>query len=536
MAKPLPRRTKVFYGLGAFGYGTTTQTYSTFLMFFGTAFLGISGALMGLAIAISTIWDAITDPFVGHFSDKTRSKHFGKRHGFMLFGCIAVALTNILIWSISPDLSMWSKFGILFVLLVIIETFNSIYSTPYQALGLDLSKNYEDRTAIQAYKTVFSFLALVVPSLLMSVFLATGHANFALNGFVRMALVTSFLCVGCGFIAILGTRQRHNKQHPEYGQKDYGLPVAPTRDELSKLTCIISQAKYDTYTKNNATARETSLSIQQDTSCGKQSLDIKDNSTCSHGKRVKGATGSRPHKEKKPSVFIDFFSIVKQKNVGRLIAGYAISLMAGAFLTSLGLHIFTYTFHFSTLQIPFIMIALIAGIIIGQPLWFFIAKRTDKIVALKSALFIIIFGMIIFGFVLAFRNQVQTFAVLPLVILTIFFCGVGTGCLYSLPISMFADCIELERQKTGRDKTAMSAAFLTFCTKISNALILFVIGVSLDIIGFRGNVVTQSITVQNWLGWLLIAGVTISAMVAFVIYSGYSYTKKDFEEQASILE
>ena len=117
---------------------------------------------------------------------------------------------------------------------------------------------------------------------------------------------------------------------------------------------------------------------------------------------------------------------------------------------------------------------------------------------------------------------------MPFVALTIFICGMGTGCLYSLPISMFADMIDLNNKKTGIDKTAKAAGFLTFCTKISNAFIMFVIGVSLDLVGFRGNSAVQSIATQNWLGGLLIAGVGVACVAAIVIYSKYSYNKKDF--------
>ena len=94
---------------------------------------------------------------------------------------------------------------------------------------------------------------------------------------------------------------------------------------------------------------------------------------------------------------------------------------------------------------------------------------------------------------------------------------------------MFADCIARQQQETGVISTGKSAGFLTFCTKISNAVILFIIGLSLDIIGFSGAHATQSMSVQNWLGWLLIAGVSIASVTAMFIYSKYSYTKSDFE-------
>jgi len=460
MAAKIPTKTKILYGVGAFGYGSTGQAFSAFLMFFGTGILGIPGTLMGVAIAISTIWDGGTDPIVGYMSDRMKSRRFGKRHLFILVGCVAVAIVNIMIWSISPDLPLGAKFALLLFLLLVIETFNTTFSTPYQALGLDLAQNYEDRTAIQAFKTVFSFSSLLVPSLLMAVFLSPDrYANVgeSSRGYIHIAMVTSALCIICGLTVFFGTyKHRHIN----------------TRQEETE--------------------------------------------------------------EKKTSIFNDFFGVIRQKNVGRLILGYAISLSAGAFITSLGLHIFTFTFMFTTYQIPIIMMCMVIGIVFGQPMWFYIARRTDKIKALLAALCLVLVGMVVFSLVLATRNTVRAEAVLPLVAMTIFICGLGTGCMYSIPMSMFADCIDIERRKTGNDKTATSAAFLTFCMKISNAFIMFVIGLSLDIIGFDGGRATQSMNVQNWLGMLLIIGVTIACVSAFIVYSGYTYRKKDFQSDNEV--
>jgi Na+/melibiose symporter-like transporter len=446
-------RTKLLYGTGAFGYGAVGQTIGSFLMFFGTGVLGIPGTLMGLAVGISTVWDATTDPIVGHWSDKVKSRFFGKRHGFILFGGIAVALANILIWNISPSWDTASKFWSILVLLLVLETFNTCYSTPYGALGLDLTEKYDDRTAIQNYKTAFSFLSLMVPSLLM-VFLLKDARNT--GGYVSIAIVTSALCILSAIICFLGTYKHR--------------PIS--REEVTP----------------------------------------------------------EPQKE---NLFEDFFGIIKQKNVGRLIAGYAISLSAGAFLTSLGLHVFTYTFHFTTMQIPIIMLCLVAGIIIGQPFWYYLSRRTDKVMTLLTALGMLLVCMIVFSSILIFRSSVSINTALVYMCFAIFASGVGTGCLYSIPISMFADCIAKHQQETGTDKTGKSAGFLTFCTKISNAVVLFIIGLSLDIIGFNAVSGTQSISVQNWLGWFLVAGVTIACVAATFVYCHYSYTKHDFAAETT---
>ena len=402
---------------------------------------------MGIAVALGTVVDASTDPIVGTLSDNTRSRIFGKRHGFILFASIAVAATNILLWSISPAWSIAAKFLCLASLLVIIETFNTFYSTPYSALGLDLAASYNERTAIQGYKTVFQFLSLLLPSLLMMLFLTpTDYVtmNASVLGYQKIAFVTSSLCIICGLICFFGTYK--------------------------------------------------------------------------HRPRSTGETPRSSFKE----IFSDFFAIIKRKNVGLLILGYAVSLTAGAFITSLGLHVFTYTFGFSTVEIPLIMACLIGGIILGQPLWFFLSRKTDKVTALITALGVVIVGIIVFAAVLTFRNAVFAHHVLPLVCFTMLLAGAGTGCLYSLPISMFADIVDLENKRTGVDKTAKATGFLTFCTKISNALIMLLIGLALDLIGFRGNARVQSVATQNWLGCLLIAGVAAACIAAIFIYSKYT--------------
>ena len=90
-------RTKVCYGIGNLGYGTIAQTVNNFIMFFGTSVLGVSGTLVGIAIAISVFWDGLSDPIVGHISDKHNNKVLGKRLGFLIVATVGMALFNILL-------------------------------------------------------------------------------------------------------------------------------------------------------------------------------------------------------------------------------------------------------------------------------------------------------------------------------------------------------------------------------------------------------------------------------------------------------
>ena len=52
---------------------------AVFVLFYYKQVLGLSGTLTGLAIAISIIWDGISDPLIGAWSDRLRSR-IGRRH------------------------------------------------------------------------------------------------------------------------------------------------------------------------------------------------------------------------------------------------------------------------------------------------------------------------------------------------------------------------------------------------------------------------------------------------------------------------
>jgi len=442
------QRDKLAYGVGAFGYGTVNQMLNNFLMFFGTGILGLSGTLMGLAIAISTVWDAVTDPLVGALSDNYRGR-FGKRHLFMFVGCLGIAFLNLLIWGINPAWNETIKFLALLGILLLIETFNTVYSTPYAALGFDMSQTYHERTSIQSYKTVFQSASLMVPSLLMGLvlnpkMLATMHT--AAGGYHLIALITSCLCLLTGLLAIFGTRH---------------FRTQPTTQPQSVLPSA-----------------------------------------------------------QKVSVLGEFFAVLDNRNNVFLIAAYAIALSCSAFLTTLGMHVFTYTFHFTSWQISFVLGCLVVGVIAGQPLWCFVSNRIGKKNTIQTALWVVLLGVTGFALLLTARLFLPHNCVLWLLAMNIFIISSGVGCIYSLPISMFADNIKSE-------STAMATGFLTFCTKCTNAVVTFLVGFMLDWVGFQSGIATQTLHVSTALGWLLVGGVTVSAVVAWFLFGKYQDKARD---------
>lgn len=154
-------RDKIGYGMGNFTYGIISQAIATYIVFFGTNILKISGTLIGFAVSFSVVWDALTDPFMGYISDHTVSKRFGRRHLYLIIGIVGMAITNLLVWQIQPQWPDFVKFILLLLLLLVIKTFTTIYTTPYTALGAELSEDYNERTSIQGIRTMFFLLGIM---------------------------------------------------------------------------------------------------------------------------------------------------------------------------------------------------------------------------------------------------------------------------------------------------------------------------------------------------------------------------------------
>ena len=91
---------KIFYGFGNLGYSVIGQTVSNFFMFFATSVLGLSGTLVGIAIAIGTIWDGLSDTIMGYISDKYKLGKFGHRNGYMFIATLGMSVLNICLWCI----------------------------------------------------------------------------------------------------------------------------------------------------------------------------------------------------------------------------------------------------------------------------------------------------------------------------------------------------------------------------------------------------------------------------------------------------
>lgn len=133
-------RDRLLYSSGVVNYALKDAAFGAFVLFYYKQVLGLSGTLTGLAIAISVVWDAISDPMVGAWSDKLRSR-WGRRHPFMVASVVPMALSFVCLFA-PPQFALQTQHSLFLWLLgsvLLLRTALTFFMIPYLALGAEIT-------------------------------------------------------------------------------------------------------------------------------------------------------------------------------------------------------------------------------------------------------------------------------------------------------------------------------------------------------------------------------------------------------------
>ncbi|MEA3422671.1 MAG: MFS transporter [Bacillota bacterium] len=238
----ITRKGQIGYGVGNYGYGLISQMISSYLVFYGTAVLFLPGKLIGLIVSLSILWDAVSDPLMGYISDNTNSK-YGRRHIYILIGTLTMSTTNYFLWTISPEISIFSKFLLVFLNVILLKTFITIFITPYNALGAELVSDYDGRSSIQSIKSVFFIISLLsISSVSMFIFFTptveypVGQLNP--DAYKNMSIAISVIMLITGLISYFSTK-KYREFLPENSQS-----IANFKEFLDSLKIALQSKNY----------------------------------------------------------------------------------------------------------------------------------------------------------------------------------------------------------------------------------------------------------------------------------------------------
>ncbi len=220
-------QTKVFYGLGGGVYAVKESAYIFFILLFYTQVLGLPGSVTGAIIAISLVWDGISDPLIGSWSDRLHSR-YGRRHPFMVYSTVPIAIGFIGLFSppaavvaSTTLLACWLLFWSLWV-----RTFVTGFTIPHLALSAELSSDYHERSQLMALRTGALFLvALFLPAAALMLIFGTDQGidgRFVAENYIAYGILSAGLAITLSLLSVIGTR--HHTSRPDLGGEQYTLP------------------------------------------------------------------------------------------------------------------------------------------------------------------------------------------------------------------------------------------------------------------------------------------------------------------------
>lgn len=240
--RKLSIRTKLLFASGGLQEAVVTAGGIVTVLFYNQV-LGISPALAGTAFLIGSIVDAITDPLIGAISDRFRSR-WGRRHPFMFASALPIAIAFYFLYQPPDALSETGYFVWLVVFLVLLRLSQTFYLIPHDALGAELTDDYEERSSVFGYNSVVQMLLSMFTAMMLYVVVFPStpeYDNGLLNeaGYFVLSAVGAVTIVFSVLVCSLGTLDQLPHLHDFEISKKFSFP-----NYFGQLSALLKNVSY----------------------------------------------------------------------------------------------------------------------------------------------------------------------------------------------------------------------------------------------------------------------------------------------------
>ena len=163
-----PRR--IGWAMGDLGINFYWQGITIFGYFFYTDVMGITPFWAGIAYAVASFWDAVTDPVMGAIADRTRSR-WGRFRPWILFGSVPCAVAFALMYWTPPLAGAWLV-AYAMATHILLRTLLTVVGIPVGALSARLTQDSTERGVLAALRVVFAASGALVVAFTVPKFVA----------------------------------------------------------------------------------------------------------------------------------------------------------------------------------------------------------------------------------------------------------------------------------------------------------------------------------------------------------------------------
>ena len=153
---------KIGYGAADIAGNCVYALLTAFMMIYLTDTIGMSMGVVSTLIALSKVFDGVTDFFFGRMIDKTHTK-MGKARPWMLWPYIGCAITLVACFSIPTSWGQTAQYIFFFLSYTLLNAvFFTANNIAYASLTALITKNTSERVQIGSFRFIFAFATKIV--------------------------------------------------------------------------------------------------------------------------------------------------------------------------------------------------------------------------------------------------------------------------------------------------------------------------------------------------------------------------------------
>lgn len=158
------------YAAGDFGLNLYWNGMALFLAFFQTDVLGIPAHWVGLGFFLASLVDALADPVMGAWADRT-STRWGRYRPFILIGAVPLALTYVACFALPAPAGGGDSVLVLVSAPMLghlaLRLMYTLVSIPYSSLSASITQDAGERASLTGFRMGGAFLGGMAVSYLM---------------------------------------------------------------------------------------------------------------------------------------------------------------------------------------------------------------------------------------------------------------------------------------------------------------------------------------------------------------------------------
>ena len=232
---------KIGYGSGDIAGNVVYALLSAFVMIFLTDTVGMNAGVVGTLIAMSKLFDGVSDIFFGSLIDKTNSK-MGKARPWMLYGYFGCAICLVAIFCIPANASPTAQYAWFFIAYTLLNAgFYTANNIAYSALTALITKNNHERVQMGSIRFMFAFgTSMLIQTITVGLVARFGGGAAAWR---TVAIIYAIVGVISNTLSVMSVRELSPEElaEGEDVQQDEGLEEKYTLIDAFKL---LVQNKY----------------------------------------------------------------------------------------------------------------------------------------------------------------------------------------------------------------------------------------------------------------------------------------------------